>query len=182
MGMKHKAVKKSGDILYAWEWCDEHDNNMRGATIKNVGAPVDPADAVRKTELDAHKASIDNHDDIVITTPTNGEVLTYDSVTAKWTNRAPIAAGYNVVIKTANYVALDRDCVLADASAAALTITLPSPTANAEVIVKKIDATANTVTISPAATETIDGATSLVLDTQYEAYHLISDGTNWFII
>jgi len=90
--------------------------------------------------------------------------------------------GYNVVTKTANYIASDRDCVLADASTAALTITLPSPTANAEVIVKKIDATANTVTISPAATETIDGATSLVLDTQYEAYHLISDGTNWFIV
>jgi len=91
------------------------------------------------------------------------------------------AVGYNVVTKTTNYVASDRDCVLADASAAAIVITLPSPIANAEVIVKKIDATANTVTISPSATETIDGATSLVLDTQYEAYHLISDGTNWFI-
>lgn len=52
MGVKHKAIKKSGDILYASEWNAEHDNDMRGEPLKNLGVPIDPNDAIRKVDLD----------------------------------------------------------------------------------------------------------------------------------
>lgn len=50
-----------------------------------------------------------------------------------------------------------------------------------EYIVKKIVA-ANTVTVSTAGAETIDGAATDTLTTQWTARTYISDGTNWFII
>lgn len=45
--------------------------------------------------------------------------------------------------------------------------------------VKKVDASANTVTISGTS---IDGATSAVITTRYEVVTVISDGTEWLII
>ncbi|MHA1288058.1 MAG: LamG domain-containing protein [Candidatus Thorarchaeota archaeon] len=59
MGVKHKAIKKRGDILYAEEWNQEHDNDMRGEPLKNLGAPVDPDDAVRKRDLETLKLTRD---------------------------------------------------------------------------------------------------------------------------
>lgn len=49
-----------------------------------------------------------------------------------------------------------------------------------EYVIKKIDASANTVVITPTG-RTIEGAASLTLTTQYESVSIISDGTNWFI-
>ena len=91
-------------------------------------------------------------------------------------------ASHNVVTKTSNYTASNGDCVLADASSEAITITLPSPSNNAIVNVKKIDSSANVVTVEPNGSETIDGSSSKTIDTQYESYTFISDGTNWYII
>ena len=48
--------------------------------------------------------------------------------------------------------------------------------------IKKIDSTANTVTITPDSPATIDGAASLTLTAQYETVTIVSDGTNWHII
>lgn len=82
--------------------------------------------------------------------------------------------------------------VLVDASANAVTITLPSAasakktinSANAsqEYIIKKIDSSANSVTIDAAGSETIDGATTKVLTSRWQAVHIQSDGTSWFIL
>ncbi len=75
--------------------------------------------------------------------------------------------------------------VFADASAAPLTLTLPSAdTCPTRIyVIKKIDDSANTVTITTATDlETIDGATSISLGTQYDFRMLQSDGANWFII
>ena len=51
---------------------------------------------------------------------------------------------------------------------------------DAKLVVKKTSADANTVIIS--GTGTIDGAASKTLDTQYQAFTLVCDGTNWYII
>lgn len=89
---------------------------------------------------------------------------------------------YNVITKTSNYTASNGDCVLANASSGAITITLPSPSSNAIVNVKKIDSSTNAVTVEPNGSETINGSSSKTIDTQYESYTFISDGTNWYII
>lgn len=51
-----------------------------------------------------------------------------------------------------------------------------------EVTVKKIDASTNTVTIDPNASELIDGQTTLVLPNQYDAVTLVCDGANWSVM
>ena len=94
---------------------------------------------------------------------------------------ASAPGGWNTTSQTSNYTASDGDIVLVDASSGAVTITLPSPSEGAKVRVKKIDASTNTVTVSPSATETIDGSSSHAISKQYETYEYVSDGTNWFV-
>mgnify|MGYP003395068582 CR=1 FL=1 len=49
-------------------------------------------------------------------------------------------------------------------------------------VVKKTDATANTVTINPDGAETIDGASTRVITTQFESVWFVSNGTAWFVL
>ena len=46
---------------------------------------------------------------------------------------------------------------------------------------KKIDSSANAITITPNGSQKIDGASSWTLSTQYEAITLVSDGSNWHV-
>jgi hypothetical protein len=48
--------------------------------------------------------------------------------------------------------------------------------------IKKIDSSANAVTINTTSSQTIDGATSQVLTAQNESISLQSDGSNWYMI
>jgi len=75
--------------------------------------------------------------------------------------------------------------ILCDATSAAFTITLlPSATAGSgfKLAFKKIDSTANAVTIDGNASETIDGASTISLASQYQDASITADGTNWQII
>lgn len=73
--------------------------------------------------------------------------------------------------------------ILASAAGGNIIITLDS-VANLqkghEFVIKKTDATSNTVTITPAA-GTIDGVANQVLNIQYQNIIIRTDGTNWFI-
>lgn len=80
-----------------------------------------------------------------------------------------------------DYTANDRDFVLADATSGAITVTLPAVSADIWVAVKKTDASANAVTISVSAAGLIDGSASVILNSQYDAVDVYSDGTNWHI-
>jgi hypothetical protein len=66
---------------------------------------------------------------------------------------------------------------------ATLTVNLPAAASNTGRIynIKNIGAAA-TITIDPDASETIDGATTYTLTTQYESVTLQCDGTAWFIL
>lgn len=87
--------------------------------------------------------------------------------------------------KAADYMALaENQLILGDASGGAITITLP-PAATAEgllVRVKKVDASANAVTVDGDGAETIDDMASIDLAAQYTAVALVSDGTEWWIV
>lgn len=82
--------------------------------------------------------------------------------------------------KTAAYTADNRDCVLCDASGGAFTVTLPSVATDVYTTVKKIDSSTNAVTVASPNTETIDGASSVSLASQYDSVTVTSDGTNYF--
>lgn len=80
---------------------------------------------------------------------------------------------------------IDTDCVIrGNAASAALSVVLPSAATwpGRQIIVKKIDATANAVMIAAAGGQTIDGAATLSITTQYQSYTMVSNGTGWDII
>lgn len=89
---------------------------------------------------------------------------------------------YTVQSKTTHYTCTNNEIVLVDATAAAVTITLPAAVTGAQIIVKKTDSSANVVTIATPSAETIDGVATTRLTVQHESITLVSDGTNWFII
>lgn len=74
--------------------------------------------------------------------------------------------------------------VLADASSNAIKITLPSASicAGRQYIIKKIDSSANAVTIIPQSGQTIDGQTSISITAQNDLRRIVSNGANWYII
>lgn len=67
--------------------------------------------------------------------------------------------------------------VLVDASAGAVTITLPSPINGKIFTIKKVDSSANAVTIDPTGATTIDGLSSKTIASQYDSYSIVGDTT-----
>lgn len=98
------------------------------------------------------------------------------------TARIPVitkATTYNVALA-------DRGKLIeADASTAPFSINLPAAAAATNgftIRVKKIDATANAVTVDGNGAETIDGALTYPLNAQYNFVDLVTDGTKWDIV
>ena len=48
--------------------------------------------------------------------------------------------------------------------------------------VKKIDSSANVVTVNTTSSQTIDGASTARLEKAYDAVAVVSDGANWMIV
>ena len=94
----------------------------------------------------------------------------------------PVATA--VTTKTAAYTISDTDSiVIADATTAAYALTLPSAVgiAGRQYLIKKRDNSANAVTVATTSSQTIDGASSFVLGSQWVFVTVISDGANWII-
>lgn len=94
-----------------------------------------------------------------------------------------VSRGHKSVAKTAAYtLGWSDELVLVDATAGAVTITLP-PAAQSRgqrVVVKKTDASGNAVTVDGSGAETIDGAATAALAAQYDSVDIQSDGTSWW--
>ena len=91
----------------------------------------------------------------------------------------------SVVTVTSNFTASDiNSVVLVDATSGAKTITVPTASSmnGKQLKFKKIDASANAVTISASGSEKIDGASTKSLATQNKYTAIVSDGSNWHII
>jgi len=72
-----------------------------------------------------------------------------------------------------------------DASGGARTFTLTAAATLGDgfvVTLKKIDSSSNAVTIDANSSETVDGALTVVLTSQYETTTLICDGSNWHTV
>lgn len=94
------------------------------------------------------------------------------------------SVGAKVTSVSTTYTAANDYTILASASGGSFTITLPasSGVTNRMYVIKKTDSSVNTVTIDANASETIDGALTYVLTTQYAAITIACNGSNWFII
>jgi hypothetical protein len=82
---------------------------------------------------------------------------------------------------TAAVLTTDSIVVLADATAGAITLTLPPAAsfAGQAKTVKRMNSGANAVIVDGLASETIDGSATVTLSAQYQVCQIISNGTNW---
>jgi hypothetical protein len=95
-------------------------------------------------------------------------------------------------VSAAVTLTLSDYAVLANASSAAFTITLPAVSSTAGacngmiLFIKKIDSSANQLTVAASGTDTIEGNASVVLKKQFDSLELISNNSNsgheWFIL
>ncbi len=97
------------------------------------------------------------------------------------------AEGLSLAVRaiTAHRTLTAQDSViLADATSGVITVTLPASSglSGRLYFIKKTDAGANAVTIDGNASETIDGATTVALSSQYDARLIVCDGSNWHVI
>lgn len=90
------------------------------------------------------------------------------------------------VTTTDTVISSDRNkTILADATGAAFTITLPTAASAGDgfkVAFVKADASGNAITIDGNGAETINGQANYTLSGQGEAVFLVTDGTAWFSI
>lgn len=100
-------------------------------------------------------------------------------------NKEYVDAKRNIRTETGNYTAVESDhIIICNATAGAITVTLGAASGlNRQIYhIKKTDVSGNAVTIDANSTETIDGALTNVLNTQYDNVMIVCDGSNWHII
>ena len=104
------------------------------------------------------------------------------ALSVKGTTTTQARVVQQVTTAASPYAALATDDVIFANPGAAQSITLPAVSAGRRVTVKRINNSANVVTVSPAS-GTIDGAASVALaGGGYDAVTVVCDGTNWWII
>jgi hypothetical protein len=83
-----------------------------------------------------------------------------------------------------NLTAASTPTVLCNALSNPITVNLPSaPTCEGVMYtIKKLDISANTVTILPSGSDKIDGASTYVISQQFLTVSIQSDGSAWFIL
>lgn len=88
------------------------------------------------------------------------------------------------VVAYAGTIPAAASLLTVDATGGPVTVALPaaSSAANREITVKKIDASANAVTLDGDGAETIDGTATQPLATQWESLTVKSNGTAWLIL
>jgi hypothetical protein len=122
------------------------------------------------------------------TTHVEDEDIDYKYDGANWVIKTPgttVAPILTWIPKTANFTPSSSEaaCYEVDATSGAITIALPAAAANAGVtwVFKRVDESANAVTLDPNGSELIDSFTTLELD-PWEWFTLSSNGTNWRLI
>lgn len=142
--------------------------------------------------IDASPNFIDGVSSITLVAAGEKAILVPQVGVGNWTNLLPtlssITGGgggaYNPSSPTT--VTLDEThyVVLINATSNNVTVNLPAASGSTDKIyfIKKIDASANTVTIDGSGAETIDGATTNVLSSQYDVVQIYCDGTEWWVL
>jgi hypothetical protein len=129
--------------------------------------------------------------DTIPSEPPIDDILAYDSVdgltyvadNGAWVPISGLTP--NVSSKTSAYTVTATDgLVKCDATSAAFTVTLPTAVGitGKIYIIKKVDASANAITIDGDGSETIDGSATVSLSAQWNKYVLMSDGSNWMVL
>lgn len=118
-----------------------------------------------------------------LSTGANGYVLTSVAGVPQW-QAIPISSLPITTLSTNTTLDATHYTVLGDATGGAVTITLPAAsTCTGRIyVIKKIDASGNFVIADGNGSETIDGATTLPLNNQWDSTMIQSNGTAWFVL
>lgn len=173
-------IEQSGDTMTGKLVLDTSATTNASATVPHGTAPTSPVNG-----------------DIWSTTTgfffrQNGTTVQFADLSSTQTLAAktltnPLLNGKRAVIttRTSAYTATTSDhTIICNATTAAFTVTLPTAVGNTGQMysIKKIDASANAITIATTSSQTIDGVTTRTLSTQYQGVTVQSDGANWFVI
>lgn len=122
---------------------------------------------------------------LAITTPLERLVGIVNTRLTRWADLVARLQRLNVRAVTAATTLTENDDVLTVATAGgAVTVTLPpvSGTRGKVYYIKKTDASANNITLDGNGAETIDGAATVVWNTQWQSYTVVSTGTAWLVL
>lgn len=195
----NKALLKSGNLAGLASVSTARSNLGLGtAATANTGTSSGNVPMLGLTGLPAVGGSsltslpgIDTLSDVVITSATNGQVLSYNGT--NWVNAAPGAAMSRLTVISNTTSAFVPAAV---ASGVIEVLYVLSPPLSGTVTLTNISAVGNTglkltfkklttplMTIVPAVNESIDGlAAGAELINQYASLTIISNGTNWLIV
>jgi hypothetical protein len=119
----------------------------------------------------------DSAGEIIFLTAGSGLTIAGTTITADSTVATRALATSDNALITDNFIAVD-------ATTGDVTVTLPAASTATGVVlnVKKVDSSANNVILDGNASETIDGATTLSFNVQYQSFTVVCDGTQWWVI
>jgi len=158
----------------------DSDGNMAIGTIDMDGTPAIGRTIIKGSTNDGSTNILvgrDSDEANVFTMDTNGSIALSGGIT-----------NHVTTVNAATYDLLTTDYILHityTGTGAVTSLTLPTAqcTAGRTIIVKDAggNAETNSITIDTEGAETIDGAATFVIDANYEAISLYSDGSNWFV-
>ena len=150
------------------------ENNSHGITIK--GPPHSAAASYTLT-----LPNDDGDADQVLKTDGNGNLDWVDQSGGGGGSKPTVTASTSNTYTITTYTGIEEVFLMSPTGTATITLTAASTVgAGYKYNIKLL--TAQTLTVTRAGTDTIDGATTFAISAQYGAVTLMSDGTNWHII
>jgi hypothetical protein len=157
----------------------------------NGSAQLPAVDGSLLTNISASVAALDDIGDVSAASPNNGDVIAYNSTSGDWEATAQSGGGGSAPSVTVSSPSTDQT-LTSPSGIEEVYIYTPSTAINVNLVAAATcgsgfkyqikNVSTNTITIDPNTTETIDGATTFALSTQYASVTLVTDGSNWFII
>ena len=142
--------------------------------------------------ITATVSALNDIGDVSAASPNNGDVIAYNSTSGDWEATAQSGGGGSAPSVTVSSPSTDQTLSYTSGNLEEVYIYTPSTAINVNLVAAATvgsgfkyqikNASANTITIDPNSTETIDGASTFALSTQYASVTLVTDGSNWFII
>lgn len=110
-------------------------------------------------------------------------LVTQQSVKAYADTKSVIGDVFNITSSSGVFTAVANQTHLVDTSGGVATVTLPAASSGVFVRIKdKGDANTNNISVLTPGAETVDGAASDVIDSNFGSVVYVSDGTNWFLL